>query len=86
MIDLSAALSAEQAPNVVPEANGAGLAGLKGPLQVSSPSSIAAALARGAGAVAELINIERIMYRRPGGVEHGRESVSPNWRGKRPSC
>ncbi len=45
IIDLSGALPAEQAPQVVPEANASVLAGLKKPFQVSSPSPAATTLA-----------------------------------------
>ena len=60
VIDLSAGLSVEQAPNVVPEINGARLADLAGPQQVACPSSSAAALALVLAPLRALLNIERI--------------------------
>jgi aspartate-semialdehyde dehydrogenase len=45
VIDLSGALPAEQAPQVVPEANAQVFAGLKKPFQISSPSPSATTLA-----------------------------------------
>jgi aspartate-semialdehyde dehydrogenase len=45
VIDLSAGLSVEQAPNLVPEINGALLANISKPYQVASPSPSAVAVA-----------------------------------------
>lgn len=45
LIDLSGALPAEQAPRIVPEANGERLADLAAPYQLTSPSASVAALA-----------------------------------------
>ncbi|MBD8600953.1 aspartate-semialdehyde dehydrogenase [Pseudomonas sp. CFBP 8772] len=60
VIDLSAGLSVEQAPNVVPEVNGPRLADLAKPQQVACPSSSAAALALVLTPLRALLNLERI--------------------------
>ncbi|MEN5202751.1 aspartate-semialdehyde dehydrogenase [Pseudomonas wadenswilerensis] len=60
VIDLSGGLPAEQAPAVVPEANPAVLDSLKAPLQVSSPSAAAIALAVTLAPLKGLLELERI--------------------------
>ena len=60
VIDLSAGLPVEQAPNVVPEVNGASLSALAAPAQVACPSSSAAALALVLAPLRSLMNIERV--------------------------
>lgn len=60
VVDLSAGLSVEQAPNVVPEVNGVRLDDLTKPQQVACPSSSAAALALVLAPLRALLNIERI--------------------------
>ena len=60
VIDLSAGLSVAQAPNVVPEVNGARLGDLAQPHQVACPSSSAAGLALVLAPLRSLLNIERI--------------------------
>lgn len=60
VIDLSGGLSAEQAPALVPEANAARLENLPVPLQVSSPSAAAVALAVALAPLKGLLDIERI--------------------------
>ena len=60
LIDLSGALPAAQAPQVVPEANGQVLAGLKKPVQLSSPSASATALAVVLAPLRGLLDIQRV--------------------------
>jgi aspartate-semialdehyde dehydrogenase len=60
LIDLSGALTAEQAPMVVPEANGAVLETLTVPFQVASPSPCAIALAIVLAPLQPLLNIQRV--------------------------
>jgi aspartate-semialdehyde dehydrogenase len=60
VIDLSGALPAAQAPHVVPEANGQVLAGLKKPVQLSSPSASATALAVVLAPLRGLLDIQRV--------------------------
>ena len=60
VIDLSGALPAAQAPQVVPEANGQVLAGLKKPVQLSSPSASATALAVVLAPLRGLLDIQRV--------------------------
>lgn len=60
VIDLSGALPAAQAPQVVPEANGQVLAGLKKPVQLSSPSASATALAVVLTPLRGLLDIQRV--------------------------
>ncbi|PSS59284.1 aspartate-semialdehyde dehydrogenase [Pseudomonas sp. BBP2017] len=60
VIDLSGGLPVEQAPAVVPEANAIRLENLPKPLQVSSPSAGAVALAVALAPLKGLLDIERI--------------------------
>jgi aspartate-semialdehyde dehydrogenase len=60
VIDLSGALPAAQAPQVVPEANGQVLVGLKKPVQLSSPSASATALAVVLAPLRGLLDIQRV--------------------------
>ncbi|WP_136475209.1 aspartate-semialdehyde dehydrogenase [Pseudomonas sp. DG56-2] len=60
VIDLSGGLSAEAAPALVPEANGARLEKLTQPVQVSSPSAAAVALSVALAPLKGLLDIERI--------------------------
>ncbi|WP_296255101.1 MULTISPECIES: aspartate-semialdehyde dehydrogenase [unclassified Pseudomonas] len=60
VIDLSAGLPVEQAPNLVPEVNGARLTSLPKPYQVACPSPGATALAMVLGPLRELLDIQRV--------------------------
>lgn len=60
LIDLSGALPAEQAPQIVPEANAHVLAGLGKPLQVASPSASATALAVALAPLRECLDLQRV--------------------------
>ncbi|WP_085722985.1 aspartate-semialdehyde dehydrogenase [Pseudomonas sp. R37(2017)] len=60
VIDLSGALPAEKAPQVVPEANAQVLAGLKKPFLVSSPSPSATTLAVVLAPLLGLLDLQRI--------------------------
>ncbi|WP_434562388.1 aspartate-semialdehyde dehydrogenase [Pseudomonas sp. Z5-35] len=60
LIDLSGALPPEQAPQIVPEANPKKLAGLRKPIQVSSPSASATVLAVALAPLRECLKMERI--------------------------
>ncbi len=60
VIDLSGGLPVEQAPNVVPEVNGALLATLAKPVQVACPSPAAAALAMVLGPMRSLLEVQRV--------------------------
>jgi aspartate-semialdehyde dehydrogenase len=60
IIDLSAGLPVDQAPNVVPEVNGSRLGDLATPHQVACPSSSAAALALVLAPLQSQLNIERV--------------------------
>ena len=60
VIDLAGALTAEQAPMLVPEANADVLAGLQAPLQVSSPSPCAIALAVALAPLRGLLEMQRV--------------------------
>lgn len=59
VIDLSGALPSTQAPQVVPEANAQVLAGLPRPMQVSSPSPLATALAVVLAPLGKLLEVQR---------------------------
>ncbi|NWB21132.1 MULTISPECIES: aspartate-semialdehyde dehydrogenase [unclassified Pseudomonas] len=77
LIDLSGALAADQAPQVVPEANAQILDGLKKPYQVSSPSPSATALAVVLAPLRGLLNIQRVNVTANLAVSaQGREAVS----------
>lgn len=77
VIDLSGALPAAQAPQVVPEANAQVLAGLKKPLQISSPSPSATALAVALAPLRSLLDIQRVNVTACLAVSaQGREAVS----------
>ena len=60
VIDLSGALAQAQAPQVVPEANAQKLQGLPKPVQVSSPSPSATALAVVLAPLRGLLDIQRV--------------------------
>ncbi|WP_409278746.1 aspartate-semialdehyde dehydrogenase [Pseudomonas defluvii] len=60
VIDLSGALSAEQAPAIVPEANAALITGLASPKQLRSPSAAAVALAVALAPLKGLLELERV--------------------------
>lgn len=77
LIDLSGALPAEQAPQVVPEANAQVLAGLKKPFQVSSPSASATTLAVVLAPLRELLDLQRVTLTASLAVStQGREAVT----------
>jgi len=77
LIDLSGALPAEQAPQVVPEANAQVLAGLKKPFQVSSPSASATTLAVVLAPLRELLDVQRVTVTASLAVStQGREAVT----------
>ncbi|KRB06045.1 MULTISPECIES: aspartate-semialdehyde dehydrogenase [Pseudomonas] len=77
VIDLSGALPAEKAPQVVPEANAQVLAGLKKPFQVSSPSPSATTLAVVLAPLMDLLDLQRISLTASLAVSaQGREAVS----------
>ena len=60
VIDLSGALPADQAPQIVPESNGHILAGLAQPFQISSPSPSATALAVVLAPLRQLLDLQRV--------------------------
>lgn len=60
VIDLSSGLSVDQAPNLIPEVNGALLSGLAKPFQVACPSPGATALAMVLGPLRDLLDIRRV--------------------------
>ncbi|POA47069.1 aspartate-semialdehyde dehydrogenase [Pseudomonas sp. MPR-ANC1] len=77
LIDLSGALPADQAPQVVPEANADVLAGLKAPFQVSSPSPSAATLAVVLAPLLDLIDLQYVNVTANLAVSaQGREAVT----------
>ncbi|BBP69986.1 aspartate-semialdehyde dehydrogenase [Pseudomonas sp. Seg1] len=77
LIDLSGALPADQAPQVVPEANSDVLAGLKAPFQVSSPSPSAATLAVVLAPLLDLIDLQYVNVTANLAVSaQGREAVT----------
>ena len=77
VIDLSGALPADQAPQVVPESNGHILAGLAQPFQISSPSPSATALAVVLAPLRELLDLQRVTVTACLAVSaQGREAVS----------
>ena len=77
VIDLSGALPSAQAPHVVPEANAPVLASLKKPVQVSSPSPSATALAVVLAPLRGLLDIEHVSVTACLAVSaQGREAVS----------
>src|SRR5476651_1915522 len=77
LIDLSGALPADQAPQVVPEANAQVLDGLKKPYQVSSPSPSATNLAVVLAPLRGLLEIQRVSVTANLAVSaQGREAVS----------
>jgi aspartate-semialdehyde dehydrogenase len=77
VIDLSGALPADQAPQVVPEANPQVLKTLKKPLQLSSPSPSATALAVVLAPLRGLLDIQRVSVTANLAVSaQGREAVS----------
>jgi aspartate-semialdehyde dehydrogenase len=77
LIDLSGALPADQAPQVVPEANAPLLAGLKAPFQVSSPSPSATTLAVVLAPLLELIDLQYVHVTANLAVSaQGREAVT----------
>lgn len=77
VIDLSGALPADQAPQVVPEANAHMLEGLKAPFQLSSPSPSATNLAVVLAPLRGLLDIQRVAVTANLAVSaQGREAVS----------
>lgn len=77
VIDLSGALPSAQAPNVVPEANAQVLAGLKKPVQLSSPSAAATALAVALAPLQDVLDIQRVSLTASLAISsQGREAVS----------
>ncbi len=77
LIDLSGALPAAQAPQVVPEANAQVLAGLKKPFQVSSPSASATTLAVVLAPLRNLLDVQRVTLTASLAVSaQGREAVT----------
>ncbi|CAM3238933.1 aspartate-semialdehyde dehydrogenase [Pseudomonas gessardii] len=77
LIDLSGALPAEQAPQVVPEANAQVLDALKKPFQVGSPSPCATHLAVVLAPLCGLLDIQRVSVTANLAVSaQGREAVS----------
>lgn len=77
LIDLSGALPAEQAPQVVPEANAQVLDGLKKPFQLASPSPCATHLAVVLAPLRGLLDIQRVSVTANLAVStQGREAVS----------
>ncbi|VVM61128.1 aspartate-semialdehyde dehydrogenase [Pseudomonas fluorescens] len=77
VIDLSGALPADKAPQVVPEANAQVLAGLKKPFQLSSPSPSATTLAVVLAPLMDLLDLQRISLTASLAVSaQGREAVS----------
>jgi len=77
LVDLSGALPADQAPQVVPEANGHVLANLKRPFQVSSPSPSATALAVVLAPLLGVLDLQRVSLTASLAVSaQGREAVS----------
>ena len=77
VIDLSGALPSVQAPQVVPEANAQILTGLQKPLQISSPSPSATALAVVLAPLRGLVDMQRVTVTACLAVSaQGREAVS----------
>nr|WP_319528570.1 aspartate-semialdehyde dehydrogenase [Pseudomonas laurentiana] len=77
VIDLSGALSADQAPAVVPEANAALVASLAAPKQLRSPSAAAVALAVALAPLKGLLALERVQLTACLAVSaQGREAVN----------
>ena len=77
VIDLSGALPADQAPQVVPESNGHILTGLAQPFQISSPSPSATALAVVLAPLRQLLDLQRVTVTACLAVSaQGREAVS----------
>ncbi|AZC23792.1 MULTISPECIES: aspartate-semialdehyde dehydrogenase [Pseudomonas] len=77
VIDLSGALPSTQAPSVVPEANAKVLAGLRKPVQLSSPSASATALAVALAPLQELLDIQQVNLTACLAISsQGREAVS----------
>ena len=77
VIDVSGALPADQAPQIVPESNGHILAGLAQPFQISSPSPSATALAVVLAPLRQLLDLQRVTVTACLAVSaQGREAVS----------
>jgi len=77
LIDLSGALSTDQAPQVVPEANADILASLKSPFQVSSPSPSATTLAVVLAPLLDLLDLQYVNVTANLAVSaQGREAVT----------
>ncbi|MGN8124909.1 aspartate-semialdehyde dehydrogenase [Pseudomonas sp. 22082] len=77
LVDLSGALPADQAPQVVPEANADVLSGLKVPFQVSSPSPSATTLAVVLAPLLDLIELQYVHVTANLAVSaQGREAVT----------
>jgi aspartate-semialdehyde dehydrogenase len=77
LIDLSGALPADQAPQIVPEANASKVDGLKAPFQFSSPSPSATSLAVVLAPLLELIDLQSVHVTANLAVSaQGREAVT----------
>jgi aspartate-semialdehyde dehydrogenase len=77
VIDLSGALPAEQAPQVVPEANAAGVRRPEKAIPDQQPEPVGDDAGGGAGAVAGFARpAARQRHRQPGGFRPGREAVT----------
>ncbi len=77
VIDLSGALPADQAPQVVPEANAEVLAGLKKPFLVSSPSPSATILSVVLAPLLNVLDLQRVHVTGSLAVsDQGREAVT----------
>lgn len=77
LIDLSGALPSAQAPSVVPEVNAKVLAGLQKPVQLSSPSASATALAVALAPLQGMLDIQRVCLTANLAISsQGREAVS----------
>ncbi|TBU83354.1 aspartate-semialdehyde dehydrogenase [Pseudomonas daroniae] len=77
LIDLSGALPGEQAPRVVPEVNAGALEGLEAPFALTSPSSIAVAVALVLAALRQQVQVRRLVIDAGLAVSsRGREGVT----------
>ena len=77
LIDLSGALPANQAPQVVPEANAEVIAGLSAPFQISSPSPSATTLAVVLAPLLDLLDLQYVNVTANLAVSaQGREAVT----------
>ncbi len=77
LIDLSGALPSAQAPSVVPEVNAKVLVGLQKPVQLSSPSASATALAVALTPLQGMLDIQRVCLTANLAISsQGREAIS----------